>query len=342
MESNIKRDFLNNILVQMSGYMSQENLRILEQTIMDEMSGINMEGITTLPASYRNSVDGKNAYIIQLFINKKNLDPDTKKQYLFSVKKLILQIRFKPLTEMDGTDIQYYMNCYSKRSNHGKPLEPASINNERRNLSAFFHWMMREGFIDRNPVDAVEPIREVWKPIDYYRMDDILDMRDACKNIRERAILETLRSTGARAGELIEITRDRVDLLTGDIPIISEKSGRWRTLYLDEEARHYLKKYMEARTDNSPYLFPRARYPYGKMTTGGLRSIVKTIGKRAGIAGRVYSHKFRKTLGMTLINKEQDIGVVQAVLGHANPEVTSRYYAQYTPKTLKHIRDRVA
>ena len=57
---------------------------------------------------------------------------------------------------------------------------------------------------------------------------------------------------------------------------------------------------------------------------------------------RVYPHKMRKTLGMNLKNRGVDLGIIQEVLGHANPAVTSQYYAQSTPKTLRSVRERLA
>lgn len=78
------------------------------------------------------------------------------------------------------------------------------------------------------------------------------------------------------------------------------------------------------------------------MTTCGIRSVLKTIGKRAGIKSRVYPHKMRKTLGMNLKNKGVDIGTIQEIMGHASPAVTAQYYAQSTPETLRSVRKRVA
>lgn len=338
---NTKQGFINNVLVQMSPLLGAEEAVILERILIDELSNISMEGITTLPASYISDVDGKNRYIIELFIQKKRLVENTKKQYLMSVRKLLVQIPYKALPDMEGSDIQYYINTYVNRL-RGGALEPTTINNERRNLSAFFRWMIREGFMAKNPADAVEPLWAPVKPIDYFAEEDLLMLRDACENTRERAIIEVMRSTGARPGELLAVTIRQVDMVTGDIPILSEKRGNWRTLYLDAEARHYLKKYLAERTDPSPYLFPQARYPYGKLGIGGLRALLKKIGKRAGLSCRVYPYKMRKTLGMTLINREVDVGVVSAVLGHANTAVTCRHYARMTPNTLRRIRDRVA
>lgn len=78
------------------------------------------------------------------------------------------------------------------------------------------------------------------------------------------------------------------------------------------------------------------------MTTRGLYRAFKAIGKRAGVQCTYYPHKMRKTLGMHLKNKGVDIGVIQEIMGHANPNVTARYYAQSTPDTLRYVRQRAA
>jgi integrase len=78
------------------------------------------------------------------------------------------------------------------------------------------------------------------------------------------------------------------------------------------------------------------------MSTCGIRCAFKIIGERAGIQCRVYPHKMRKTLGMTLKNKGVDIGTIQEIMGHASPAVTAEYYAQSTPATLRYVRERVA
>ena len=202
--------------------------------------------------------------------------------------------------------------------------------------------MRKSKFIADNPVESTEPKKVILKPIDYYSPEEIIRIRDACRNVRERAIIEVFRSTGARVGEIAEITLEQVNLETGDIWIQGEKGGKYRTLYLDDDAKHYYRLYLDTRTDESPYMFTRTRKPYGKMTTCSYRSIMKAIGRRAGLTCRVYPHKMRKTLGMNLKNKGVDIGTIQEVLGHASPAVTSQYYAQSTPHTLRSVRERVA
>ena len=263
--------------------------------------------------------------------------------YLKAVKRLIIQID-KPLDQMDDTDIDYYLNWYEKHnvSSGGKLNEATTVNNERRYLSAFFTWMRKTKLIQDNPVESTEAKKVALKPIDYYRPEELAVLRDHCKNIRQRAIVEVFRSTGARVGEIADIKLDQINMINGDILIVGEKNDCYRTIYLDDDARYYLKKYLDTRTDDSPYMFVHSRAPHGKMSTGAYRTIMKEIADRAGMKIRVYPHKMRKTLGMTLKNRNVDIGYIQEVLGHKSPVVTAMYYAQSTPDTLRNVRMRMA
>lgn len=341
----IKAEIINNVLVAMSLYiMEQQILTILQNVMQQELVRVNMEEITTLPAERKDDISQRNQYIIQLFlVKKRDLARGTKENYLNAIRRLLTEISTKSLDQMDTTDIDWYLSRYEIRnvSAGGKKNQPSTYNNERRFLSAFFTWMRLEKLITDNPVESIPAKKVPIKPIDYYSPEESARLRDACKNIRERALLEVLRSTGARIGEIAEITLDQIDMRTGDIWIQGEKSGRYRTIYLDDDARHYYGLYLDSRKDDCPYMFPRSRKPYGKMTTCGFRAILKTIRKRAGLTCRVYPHKSRKTLGMNLKNRGVDIGTIQEIMGHADPGVTARYYAQSNPRTLRSVRERV-
>lgn len=152
--------------------------------------------------------------------------------------------------------------------------------------------------------------------------------------------IEVLRSTGARVGEIVEITVDQINWETGDILILGEKSNRYRTIYLDPDALYHYKKYWNSRTDNNEHMFVSKSKPYKPIGTSSVRTIMKEIAEHAGVTNRCYPHKMRKTLGMELKNRGVDIGTIQEVLGHADSKVTSMYYAQSTPDTLRMIRKR--
>lgn len=341
---DIKSSVINNVLMQMSVYIEKAAIDVLQCILEEQFVFLNMEQITTLPSEISETAEEKNRYLIELFkIKKRNLSPRTMEQYLRAVGSLAAVID-KPLTDVDQVDIDYYLRWYQQRNvcNNGLQNQASTCNNERRYLSAFFTWLRKERFVSCNPVEAVEPLKEARKPIDYFRPSQLEELRDGCRTERDRALVEVLRSTGARVGEVVQINTADIDWQTGDILIRGEKGGRYRTIYLDEPARYYLQKYIAGRTDGSEALFVACRAPYGRLHNSGIRASLKQIAKRAGMQCRVYPHKLRKTLGMNLKNSGVDLGCIQEILGHGNPGVTARYYAESTPDTLRSVRKRVA
>ena len=341
---NIKSSVINNIMMQMSAYVDKDAVDVLQRVLEEQFVFLNMEKISTLPAEIDHTTEEKNRYLIGLYqVKKRNLSPKTVEQYVRAVRSLAAVID-KPYTDMDELDIDYYLRWYAQRhSRNNKGHNQASTcNNERRYLSAFFTWLRKERFRTDNPVELTEPLKEIQKPIEYFRPAEMEELREGCCSVRDRAIVEVLRSTGARVGEVVAINTADIDWQTGDILILSEKSGRYRTLYVDEVARFHLKRYLDQRTDDNEALFVWEKAPHSRLGKTGIRAAMKEIGKREGMDCKVYPHKMRKTLGMNLKNRGANIGDIQEIMGHANPTVTSRYYAQSTPETLRDVRRRTA
>lgn len=63
-------------------------------------------------------------------------------------------------------------------------------------------------------MEVTERCKVVRKPIDYFKRDDMAKLRDACQTTRDRALVEVLRSTGARVNEITAITTDMIDWQT--------------------------------------------------------------------------------------------------------------------------------
>lgn len=340
----IKSQMRDAIMVAMSQYLDATIMDILKNVIEEQFVRVNMEEITTLPAEVTRSIDEQNKYVIQLFcIKKEALREETKYNYLNAVKKLLTQVD-KALTDMTDIDIAYYLRWYETRNlqTTGKRNLNSTINNERRYLSAFFSWMRTQKLIYDNPVESIEKKREERKPIDFFEASELESLREGCKSKRDRAMIEVLRSTGLRVGEFCSIDIADIDFRTGDVWVRREKGGRHTPAYIDEVAMHYLREYLDERSDNCPALIISKRRPYKRLSDSGVRAALKEIAKSQGMKVRVYPHKMRKTLGMTLKNKGFDIGVIQEVLGHNSPDTTSRYYAESTKDTLRSIRRQAA
>ena len=340
----IKSQMRDAILVTMAQYSDKAVLQILTNAIEEQFVRVNVEEITTLPAEVDRSVDEQNKYIIQLFLVKKEeLKEETKYNYLNAIKKLLTQID-KPLVEMTDIDIKQYLRWYERRNvdNTGKINKPSTINNERRYLSAFFNWMRIEKLIFDNPVESVGKKQVSKNNIDYFTQEELEKLREGCQTKRDRAMIEVLRSTGLRVGEFCSINISDVDFRTGDVWIQREKGGLNTPAYIDEAAMYYLREYLNEREDDCESLIVGKRAPYSRLKPCGVRAALKDIARRQGMSCKVYPHKFRKTLGMTLKNKGYDLGVIQEVLGHTSPATTSKYYAESTSDTLRSIRRQAA
>lgn len=331
------------ILIAMKEHLPMDVLAILETVLAKEFAAVSMEEMSLLPVDVRNSVEEQNRQIVELFkYKKRNLKPATIDNYLRAVGQ-IATMTGKVLTRIDDMDIYNYLQWYENRnmSITGKRNQNSTINNERLYLSAFFSWMRKNRLRTDNPVEVTERRKVVRKPIDYFKRDDMAKLRDACQTTRDRALVEVLRSTGARVNEITAITTDMIDWQTGDIVIQSEKSDKYRTIWLDDDARYYLRKYLDSRADNVPYLFVHSRGAHGQLKAGGIRTILKDLKKRSEIKGRAYPHKFRKTLGMELKNRGADIGLIQEIMGHASPAVTCHVLCRIYTRITSHCASAV-
>ena len=165
------------------------------------------------------------------------------------------------------------------------------------------------------------------------------------KDLRDKAILELLFSTGLRVSELCSLTND-FDFKRDEISIRG-KGGKVRVVFISEEAKKAVKKYLDARKDMSDALFvqvaptpgiketPISRESGQPLTRRSIERIVKQHAIKAGITKKVTPHVIRHSFATDLLNNGADIRSVQVMLGHANIGTTQIY----THVTDKHLRD---
>jgi site-specific recombinase XerD len=80
--------------------------------------------------------------------------------------------------------------------------------NVKRFVSAFFSWAADEGYILKNPVKSIKNIKQQQKPKEFLTKEEVVRMKDACKTLRETAILDFLLSTGVRVSELVALNKE--------------------------------------------------------------------------------------------------------------------------------------
>ncbi|OHA03565.1 MAG: hypothetical protein A3J58_00290 [Candidatus Sungbacteria bacterium RIFCSPHIGHO2_02_FULL_52_23] len=159
--------------------------------------------------------------------------------------------------------------------------------------------------------------------------------------LRDRAILETLFSTGLRVAELVALDRKHLAGAKGkndfEMSVIG-KGNYPRTVYFSERALYWVKKYLETRTDDDKALFTRFKGPNDdslRLSVRGVELLVQKYAKISGIPVLATPHTLRHSFATDLLNNGVDIRMVQEFLGHRHIGTTQ----VYTHVTSKRLRD---
>ena len=312
--------FVQTIINSMRPYLDSAAMSILEDTLIRCLSHYSLAVTETLPATS----DDCNEYIIKLFLATKaaKLSEKTVAYYLDTIKRLI-DVVHKSLTEITSIDICYFLNTLRRDNN------AVSLNNLRRNISAFFTWMRKSHLIVENPCEAVEPYTQIEKPIDHLDAADYEQLKSGCSSSRDRALIEFLRSTAMRVGEISAVKLSDIDWTTGLITIYGQKSHAYRPVCLDSIAIKYLSEYSAERSlslsSNAP-VFTRTHSPE-PLNDGGIRGCLNSIRVRSGLNRRIYPHLFRKTTATNIVRRGGSVHDAGEYLGHKDSSTAGKHYS---------------
>ena len=161
------------------------------------------------------------------------------------------------------------------------------------------------------------------------------------EGLRDRAILESLFSTGLRIAELTTLNKeqfanikDKKDLELG----VMGKGGYPRAVYFSERALSWLKKYLAIRQDKEKALFVNYKAREGadrRLTPRSIERLVKKYDILAGVPIFTTPHTLRHSYATDLLNQGVDLRTIQEFLGHRS--ITSTQI--YTHVTNKRLRD---
>ena len=148
-------------------------------------------------------------------------------------------------------------------------------------------------------------------------------LRDNCNNVRDRAMIDFLLSTGIRVGELVRLNIDDIDFAEREC-VVYGKGDKERKAYFDAKTKIHLMNYIESRTDNNSALFVSLNKPHNRLTESGVELRLREMGKKVGVE-KVHPHKFRRTMATRAIEKGMPIEQVQKILGHEQIDTTLIY-----------------
>ncbi len=183
------------------------------------------------------------------------------------------------------------------------------------------------------------------KVLDEEQLERLLNAPEISKieGIRDKALLETLFSTGLRVSELSKLDRDQINLDKGEFGIIG-KGRKERVVFLSDAAKEWIGRYLSHRKDTYKPLFirysgkedPAKGGEKMRLTVRSIERSIEKYVKKAKIPIKATPHTLRHSFATDLLLNGADIRSVQEMLGHANIS-TTQIYTHITNKQLKEV-----
>lgn len=158
---------------------------------------------------------------------------------------------------------------------------------------------------------------------------------NSLKSVRDKAILETLFSTGLRVSELCRLNRENIDFKKGEFSVRG-KGDKIRLVFLSETAKQAIKKYLDKRADIEEALFVNLNKNPSRLTSRSIERIIKMRAAKAGISKKLTPHGLRHLFATDLLRGGADLRSVQTMLGHSSIS-TTQIYTHITNPQLKQI-----
>lgn len=308
----MKKELINTIEQEMLGYLNNEQLAKLHEVLECSLAKIE--------SSNENAQTNNNS-ILDLFLSAKHVEGCSEKSlkyYRTTLSKMINRID-KSVRQIETNDIRNYLSVYENESQASK----ITIDNIRRIISSFFSWLEDENYIIKSPARRIHKIRVGKTVKDVYLDEELEQMRDCCKNIRDLAMIDILASTGIRVGELVKLNISDINLNNREF-IVLGKGNKERKAYFDARSKLHISQYINSRTDSNKALFVSLNTPHNRLTIRGVENRLQKIGELL-TETKVHPHKFRRTLATKAIEKGMPIEQVQVLLGHSQIDTTLRY-----------------
>ena len=182
-----KLNFMDRLQMEIGSIPTVTQAGRLMEIVSNVLNGFDVNELLTEGAN--------NDDLVDCFIAAKqvqDLSGATLNRYAKVIRKLIRETRVRT-NEITVNHLRKYI---SNRQNSG--TKDTTIEGERQVFSSYFNWLQRENLITRNPTANLGAIKCAKRIKKTFSDSDIENMRRCCKKIRDRALLETMRSTGCR------------------------------------------------------------------------------------------------------------------------------------------------
>ncbi len=232
------------------------------------------------------------------------------------------------LTDVDTLQIRRYLGFLHKRN------QKTTIARKLAAIRSFFRYLHKHRVISENPAENLHPPKYGKSIPTYLVVDDMLRLLDSVKpygilGLRNKAILETLYSTGLRVSELAGLNVGDVDEASGMARVLG-KGSKERLVPIGSKALESLADYRDAlaqeagigrNVDGALFL----NKDNGRLSTRSIARVVDQLARACGLAVPISPHALRHSYATHLLDGGADLRAVQELLGHSSLSTTQRY-----------------
>tara|TARA_B100000900_G_scaffold102043_1_gene84532 strand:+ start:758 stop:1627 length:870 start_codon:yes stop_codon:yes gene_type:complete len=262
-----------------------------------------------------------NEYLVYIK-NVKNYSENTIKSYRSDIK------HYFENSERIG-EFSSYLKILNKDR-----YSKTSVNRKITSIRTFLYWAIDSGYLNQNEIKIVNNLKVEKKLPNVLTSSYINKLLDGLpesteKDLRDKAILEIMYSSGLRVSEVSNLTLNSINK-NNSIKVLG-KGNKERVLPMTKRAYVYIKKYIETsrpkfqneKSKNNLFLGVRG----GQLNDREIRRIVKL---RCG----TFPHSIRHTFATHLLEGGADLRIVQELLGHNDPS-TTQIYTHVSKKQLQ-------
>jgi integrase/recombinase XerC len=259
---------------------------------------------------------------------ERNISYHTERSYLADLEQFYDFLGETDLSDVDHLALRQFIAHLMKLK-----MRKSSIARKLSAIRTFFKYLNREGILTNNPARLVmTPRREKRLPA-VLTADDAQRLMDAPGDkgpedrhteLRDRAVLETLYSTGIRASELTGMNREDIDR-HDQIIRIRGKGRKERVVAVGRKALDAIDAYLDRKpvSVDAPAVFTG---PSGKrLTARTVQRILENYRKQLGLQQKASPHTLRHSFATHMLESGADLRAIQELLGHASLSTTQRY-----------------
>ena len=273
---------------------------------------------------------------------ERNYTKDTIVSYKYDIEKFCNYL-FNEGVLMDQVDPTIIRNFLTTEIESG--VSKRSCKRRLSSLNHFYKFMLKVGYVKTNPfmLTSSPKINKSLPDVLFEEQIDYLfkknDDRNDVLSIRDKAILETLFSSGIRAKELVELTIQNANLKSRELLILG-KGNKERIVLISQECKAAIESYLKL---VRPKLIAKAKMPNNylflnnrgdKLTTRGLEYILTEIQEKTGVDFGLHPHMLRHSFATYLLSQGADLVTIQKLLGHESLNAT-QIYTHVSEETMK-------